>query len=610
MPGTSSPAAGSARLRAVREVLPMTRRNLEAEVVVVGGGLAGVCAAIAAARSGADVLLIHDRPMLGGNTSSEVRVHATGADCSGGRPHAREGGIIEELRLEDAVRNPQRSNPMWDLVLEEWVRREDNVRLLLNTSAVSVALTEDRCIGSIGCARPWTEEELTVSGEIFVDCTGDGRLGFEAGADWRIGREGPEEFGEPHAEGPDNKTMGCSLMWIAEDVGHPVSFTPPRWARRFESDEDLPFRGHGELAHGHWWIEWGGELDMIKDQDQIRQELLACLFGVWDHIKNHGDHGAENWALRWFGVLPAKRESRRLMGPHVLTENDIMQCRLFDDRVAHGGWSIDTHPPKGIYSPERPSWHLKSEDVYSIPLRCLYSRNVPNLMMAGRCASATHMGMASTRVAATGAAMGQAVGTAAARCIDYLCLPRDLSADDIACIQQQLLREDQFIPELTNQDPDDHARHATVTATSHEPGHEPEQVLSGVTRHRHGNENQWASAAGAPLPQSLELRFPGPREVSEVQIIFDTGFARPLTLTHSPGFNQRIIRGPQPETVRDYVIELEVGGHWVEVKRRSGNYQRRRVHRFESLTATALRITCEATNGDAQARIFEVRAYS
>ncbi len=587
----------------------MTRRSLEAEVVVAGGGLAGTCAAIAAARSGADVILIHDRPMLGGNTSSEVRVHATGADCSGGRPHAREGGIIEEIRLAEAVRNPQRSNSMWDLILEEWVRREESARLLLNTSVVSAALTRDGCIGAITCARPWTEEELTVAGEIFIDCTGDGNLGAEAGSDFRMGREGPDEFDEPDAEGPDEKTMGCSLMWIAEDMGHPVEFTPPSWARKFESEEDLPHRGHGDPRHGYWWVEWGGELDMIKDQETIRKELLACLFGVWDHIKNHGDHDAENWALRWFGVLPAKRESRRLMGPEILTENHILEQTIFDDRVAHGGWSIDTHPPKGIYSADPPSWHRQFDDVYSIPLRSLYSRTVPNLFMAGRCASCTHMAMASTRVAATGAAMGQAVGTAAAQCIDYLCLPRDLGEDDIVSLQQQLLREDHFIPELGNEDPADRARNATVTASSHDPDHEPEKILSGITRHRHGEDHQWISAAGQDLPQHIELRWDEPREFSQVQIIFDTGFERPLTLTHSDRFNDRIVRGPQPECVRDYRVQVECRGEWVEVARVRGNYQRRRVHEFECTTASAVRVTCEATNGAEQARVFEVRAY-
>ena len=145
---------------------------------------------------------------------------------------------------------------------------------------------------------------------------------------------------------------------------------------------------------------------MIKDRDAIRQELLACLMGVWDHVKNHGDYGADNWVLRWFGVLPAPRESRRLLGPHILTERDLVGLRLFEDRVAHGGWTLDTHPPGGIYSPEPPSAHIRTDDVYSIPLRSLYSRNVHNLMMAGRCASCTHMAMASSRVAATGAVMG------------------------------------------------------------------------------------------------------------------------------------------------------------------------------------------------------------
>ncbi len=588
----------------------MTRRSLEAEVVVAGGGLAGTCAAIAAARSGADVILIQDRPMLGGNTSSEVRVHATGADCSGGRPHAREAGILEEIRLEDAVRNTQRSNSMWDIILEEWVRREESVRVLLNTSVVSAAMTSAGTIGAITCSRPWTEEELVISADLFIDCTGDGTLGAAAGADFRMGREGPDEFNEPDAEGPDDKTMGCSLMWIAEDTGAPAPFVAPSWARKFESLDDLPFRKPGELRHGFWWIEWGGELDMIKDQDQIRQELLACLFGVWDHIKNHGDYGAENWALRWFGVLPAKRESRRLMGPVILTENDILEATVFDDRVAHGGWSIDTHPPKGIYSPERPSWHRKSEDVYSIPLRSLYSRNVPNLFMAGRCASCTHMAMGSTRVAATAAAMGQAVGVAAARCADHLCLPRDLTADDISSIQQQLLREDHFIPELPNADPEDIAREATVGASSHEVGAEPQKILSGVTRHRHGDDHQWRSEPGAALPQHVELKWEQPRELREVQVIFDTGFERPLTLTHSDPFNKRILRGPQPETVRDYTIAAEVGeDQWVEVARVRGNYERRRVHTFECLTATRLRVVCEATNGAEVARVFEVRAY-
>jgi len=252
---------------------------------------------------------------------------------------------------------------------------------------------------------------------------------------------------------------------------------------------------------------------------------------------------------------------------------------------------------------------VRTPDVYSIPLRALYSRNVHNLLMAGRCASCTHMAMASTRVAATGAVMGQAAGTAAAMCVEQACLPAELSKQDISDLQQQLLREDQFIPELPADDPDDLARRASVAATSEEPGREASQVLTGVTRHRHGNENEWASAPGASLPQSLELAWDQPQTVSRVQVIFDTGFARPLTLTHSDGFNKRIIRGPQPECVRDYRVQAKVGAEWVEVAQVQGNYQRRRVHEFEPVAADALRVVCEATNGDEQARVFEVRAY-
>ena len=230
-------------------------------------------------------------------------------------------------------------------------------------------------------------------------------------------------------------------------------------------------------------------------------------------------------------------------------------------------------------------------------------------MMAGRCASCTHMAMGSTRVAATGAAMGQAVGAAAAMCVDTLNLPRELSDSDIRELQQQLLREDHYIPELPNNDPADLARSATVTATSEEAGREATQVLSGVTRHRHGNENQWASAPGESRPQSIELRWSEPQTVSQVQIIFDTGFARPLTLTHSDGFNAKVVRGPQPETVRDYQVEVETEGGWVEVARVEGNHQRRRVHEFDAIAVQAVRLTCEATNGDTQARVFEVRAY-
>lgn len=584
-----------------------TLTGLSTDVAVVGGGLAGVCAAIAAARHGAQVILIQDRPVLGGNTSSEIQVHATGADCSGGRPHAREGGILEEMRLAEAVRNPQRCGQVWDLVLWEWVTREANITLLLNTICTG-ATVDGGIIQSITAARESTEDLFEISARVFIDCSGDGRLAAEAGAGCMVGREGKDEFGEPDAEGPDDKTMGCSLMFIARDMGVPVPFTAPPWAIKFTEDM-LPHRGHGELSHGHWWIEYGGELDVIKDIEQIRDHLLACLMGLWDHVKNGGRHGAENWALTWFSFVPGKRESRRIIGEHILTEVDLLELRQFPDAVAHGGWSIDTHPPGGIHSPEPPSKHLNTPDVYGIPLRCLIARDVSNLMMAGRCHSATHMAMASTRVAATGAAMGQAAGTAGALAIAHDCLPKVVAEAHIHEVQQALLRDDQYIPNVTNEDAADLARQATVTASSATADGAPEKVADGVTRLRDEDIHQWVSAEGAALPQWLQLEWKQPITLRELHLTFDTGFARPLTLTQSDGFNSRIVRGPQPETIRDYVIEVRQGGQWREFARVCDNYQRKLVHACGPMQVEAVRLVVNRTNGDPQARVYEVRAY-
>jgi hypothetical protein len=590
----------------------MSRQTaLEVSVVIVGGGLSGVCAALAAARHGARTVLIHDRPVLGGNSSSEIRVHICGADESGARPHARESGILEELRLEEAVRNPQRCATMWDLILWEKVSAEPNITLLLNTACDGAETGAEGRIAAVLASRPGTEERFRVGGRLFIDCSGDGRLGAEAGAAWRCGREGPEEFGEPHAEGPDPDTMGASLMWQARDMGHPVPFQRPAFAHHYETCEELPHRGHEALEHGHWWVEYGGELDTIADGEAIRDELLACMMGVWDHVKNHCPRvDARNWALTWFGFVPGKRESRRLLGDYILTENDLLRATRFEDAVCHGGWSLDTHPPAGIRSPEPPSAHIHCPDMYDIPLRSLSSRSVPNLLMAGRIASCTHMAMGSTRVAATGAVMGQAAGTAAALCVARGCLPRDVATQHIAELQQALVRDDVYLVDRRLDDPWDRARTAQVRASSEAPGSPASAVTNGVTRWRGGEANQWASAAGEALPQWIEVQLPEPQWVSEVHLTFDTGFERALTLTHSDWFNGRMVRGPQPETVRHYRVlgQSAEGEDWIPLAGDSGNYQRKRVHPV-SCKLRAIRVVVEATHGDPQARLFEIRAY-
>ncbi len=592
----------------------MDEHHLEAEIVVVGGGLAGVCSSLAAARNGAQVILVQDRPVLGGNTSSEICVHAGGADCSGGRPHARESGLIEELRLEDSVRDPRCVPSLWDLILYDWVRRERNITLLLNTSCWAANMAAPDRIASMTALRPSTHDTFTVEAPVFIDCTGDGWLGYFAGADFRQGREAPEEHDEPHGYQADSKTMGASLMWIARDVGEPVEFVPPPWAERFERCDALPHRHPVLTRHGFWWNELGGLGDLTKETEAIRDRLVATLLGLWDHIKNHCPEcreEARTWELSWFGWVPGKRETRRLLGDHILCERDLAEHVHFEDSVAHGGWSMDIHPPGGLYDPEPPARFLPVPDLYSIPLRALYSRNVSNLLMAGRCISATHVAMGSTRLAATAAAMGQAVGTAAALAVARGVLPREVADRYLGELQEVLLRQDQYIPDRPARDAEDLARGARVQASSAAPDCPPESVVNGVTRHRGGETNQWASADGQELPQWVELRWDEAREIRTVELTLDTGFVRPLTHSQDPHFEGRQMRGPQPETARDLRVQAWVDGDWRDVERIQGNHFRKRVLALpEPVRTEALRITVEATNGDAQARAYEVRAYA
>lgn len=590
----------------------VTEKKLEADVVVVGGGMAGVCAAIAAARNGASVALVQDRPVLGGNSSSEIRMHIVGADCHGGRKDtdSRETGILEELRLEAAVRNPQRSFSMWDLLLYEWVRREPNITLLLNTACVGVKMDAENRIGAVIALRNTTEDLLTVYGKVFIDCSGNGRLGAEAGAEFRIGREGRDEFGESLAPlKPDNKTMGSSILFVARKYDRPMPFKPPDWIRKFHRCEDLPHRPHQTWDYGYWWVEWGGHLDIVKENERIRDELMAIALGVWDHIKNSGLHPeSENWALEWIGFVPCTRGSRRFLGDHILTQHDLQSGEVFEDGVAYGGWPIDLHPPEGIDTKEPPNFSVQVP-LYNIPLRSLYSRNIVNLLFAGRNISATHVAYASTRVMGTCSVMGQAVGTAAALCVRHRCTPRELGKEAIRELQQTLLKQDAYIIGVTNSDPYDLARTAEVRASSEVRGWEAVNVINGVHRGVYERKNRWASDPTQPMPQWIELNFREPKRIRYVHLTFDTGLNRELTLSASEGAMRRVIWGPQPETVRDYELQVLYGNSAKTVVKVEGNYQRKRVHRFEPHLASGIRLLVHATNGDKSARVFEIRVY-
>ena len=582
--------------------------DLETDLLVAGGGLAGVCAAIAAARHGLRVILLQDRSRMGGNSSSEVKMHVVGANCHKGRPGWREGGLIEELRLEDAVRNPQRSWEMWDLLLYDKVVSEPNITLLLETVLYRAAV-EDGRIRHVLARCDKSEHIYRIRAPLYVDATGDSRLAVEAGAEFRTGREARAEFGESLApEKADGETLGSSILFTARDYGRPMPFTPPAWARKV-TREHLRFRQITSWEYGYWWIEWGGHLDTIRDNERIRHELLAIALGVWDYIKNSGDHpSSATWALDWIGMMTGKRGSRRVLGDHILTQHDLMRG-TFDDAVAIGGWPMDDHPPGGFDRPDLPpNTVLRPPEVYGIPLRSLYSRNIANLMMAGRNISATHVAFTSARVMATCACIGQAVGTAASVCVKEKLAPRELARDAarVKRLQQLLLRDDQTLRGVRNEDELDLARQARAAASSEEPHAPASNVLDGWVRDIPGKEiHQWQGRLKDGSAW-IELRWPKPVRISEVRITFDTGFQRELTLTSSESVHKGIIRGAQPETVRDYVLEAQ-GKHLARV---TGNYQRLRRHRFEPVETDRLRLTVTATNGSELARVFEIRCYA
>jgi len=767
--GRVQPTQSSGTGRGVAPGPATTPRNPELvrkryDLVVVGGGIAGTCAAISAARNGLKVALVHERPMLGGNSSSEVKLFPE--DNSAHQPWIKEGGIHEEFHTEERVRNHQAyvegtMNAHWDLVLYEWaVVREPNLDVYLNTHFRRVSVDSTNRIQAIYAFQLGTEKDYEFSADYFVDCTGTGVLGYRAGADYRWGREGREEYGEPEApEQPDDQVMGNTLFFRAIDVGRPVPFKRPFWAAEFPTEEDLYQRGHSYIEGGYWWIEVGLPYHPIRDHDQTRHEGLRQLLGVWDHIKNKGDHGAENYGLEFVGFWPYVRECRRLLGEYVLTQQHVQDPKPLPDAVAYGCWGIDIHVPGGILNRKEPpyppprrdeNWDRLGTMVYPIPLRALYSRNVHNLFMAGRPISCSYVAFASSRVLSTGAIVGEAVGVAAAICKRNGLLPRELVArpELVRRCQQLILKQGGHIPGVENEDDEDLARRAHVTASSQwwlefPPPHDfvelryphaqlfpvstgviervrlylksrsagpievelglrpaphvwdfradqdiararatvpagyegwvefefnqpvdphrlyyvhvgahpglfwghfretagkpnllpvgataadlpgrlrwrpmtggrglvidvqprqypyaPQNVVRGTNRPDKWT-NIWISDPSQGLPAWIELSWDHPVTFNLVQLTFDTDQNRRVTL---PLFRY-------PDCVRSYSLQAWTGSSWQELAQDRDNYMRRRVHRFDPVTTTKLRVRIEATNGAQMARLYEVRVY-
>ncbi len=724
----------------------------EFDVIVVGAGTAGCGAAVAAARTGAKTALVQDRPVLGGNASSELGVPTCGAAVS--HPNAREGGLNEEANLI-RVKNgfPKMSEPY--LIQAQG---EKNLTVFNNRRVTAAEMKDAATIGAVQAVDTLTHATSRYRGKLFIDCTGDGWVGYYAGAQYRFGRESSNEFGEAAAPAKaDAITMsGCimgnlAISYRAENTGKPVDYTPPAWALKLPPPEEFHRDPRG-FTGGQWWLEHPGDIDDLADPELARDELIRITFAYWGFIKNgwKDKERARNYALAYVPFMDARRETRRLVGDYLLKQQDAEQGVMFPDRISYGGWSLDVHNPRGILSgKDGPYYYDGHVPIYSIPYRTLYSTNIVNLLFAGRNMSVTHIALGTVRVEATLSTAGQAAGTAAALCLQHGVMPREFGQRYIGELQQRLLKDDQYIPELKNEDPADLARGAKVTASStrsfseytrkdvktdegHElkmpravlfprglterigtvnlclvselkepaqltlhlrgaaaagdfssttdlatatakvpagrrayvafkvncavtqpyvwlwlpktPGvtwvmvdssmtegcrayggdggkgwnvvkgqqyafftepalrfatdHRPENVTDGVSRIVGKESHLWASDPHQALPQWIELDFGKAVEMNSVRLTFDTDL------------NTRFPEKPVgPRCVKDYRVEAFDGQTWSEVAAAKDNFLRHRVHHFPTRSASKLRLTVDATNGDPSARVFEIRAY-
>jgi hypothetical protein len=577
-------------------------------VIIVGGGISGICAALSCARHGTKTALIHDRPVLGGNASSEIRMHICGA---GGfmnkRPDSRETGILEELLLENRYRNPQHSFSVFDTVLWEKVRFQENLDLFLNTHMTDV-VTENNTVTEIKTVQLTTEKTFSFTGNIFIDTTGDASLAYFGGADFRVGREAGSEFNEKFAQKTaDEITMGNTIMFKAIDMEHPVSFHKPDWANTY-TEEDLIERDHTEISSGYWWIELGGDdLNVINDAEEIRDELLKAAYGVWDHIKNTGEHGAENYALDWIGFLPGKRESRRIVGDYILKETDLLEGRIFDDTVAYGGWPMDMHVPGGLKTKREPTEFIATNGMYSIPYRSLYSRNIDNLFVGGRAISATHMAFGSTRVMATCGVIGQAIGTAAHLAYQHKTNSRGV-LKYIEELKTTLMKDDCYLHGFHDKSSVNKFNDSIVTASSFETGAEPEKVINGYQRNSESNTNCWI--AKSAVNEWINIELDSLKKIKELIVNFDSNLSRQFMISISKQVTDAQIPGIPSELVKDYKIEFFKNSNVIFSKTVNSNYLRHNHHILdETVICDNIRISFSSTHGAKQIKVFDVKIF-
>jgi len=586
------------------------------DLVVVGGGPSGLGAALAAARHGSKVALVQDRPVLGGNASSEIQVPPMGYI---GDPPDRVNvtGLAEELFPKQGWQNFADSKK-----IESIVRAEENMSLFLNTRATGVVMEGSETIKSVLALAVKTGQRMSFSAPLFADCTGHGWIGYYAGAEYRVGQEARSEFGESLAPvKAGTRTMGNCLYYarIAEDTEPDqekpqLAFVCPPWAYAWTQDGDFeplnshrrrkdivrpenfdrPSRGrgrnpgddiNGRILHA-WWIEYGGMLDIIADAERIRDELFRINIGLWNYAKNHNPKTVEknrDRELVWLNYVPGVRESRRLMGDYIMSQKDYDQQIVHDDTIGFTDWGPDVHHPEGFWVEGNDCIHVYQGKRTSIPYRTLYSKNISNLFMAGRCHSTTHIALGGTRVMRPLMQTGQAAGTAANLARKYGTTPRCIYEKHIKELQQALLKDGCYLPGVANQDKNDLALTAKITASSSLADMDPTKVANGWNRVLGSDRNAWAPNLDGAGPHWLKLTLPKTVRINTIHVTSE-------------------------EQCADFRVEAYGNDNWERIAQVTGNRDRRVVLRFDPVRTRHVRLV--ATGAHKRFVLCEVRLCS
>ncbi|MCF0174341.1 MAG: FAD-dependent oxidoreductase [Bacteroidaceae bacterium] len=593
--------------------------SFDTEIVVCGGGLAGVCAAVAAARHGSKVILIQDRPMLGGNTSSEMRMGIVGVK----EDQCQEAGILEEMQCRNFYFNPLQRYTLWDDVIYSTVIEEPNIKLLLNTAVEDVVMNGNN-IEAVKCWNSNNYTHYTISGKLFLDCTGDGILRL-SGAEFRRGTESKHDYNESYLsnEKANSNTMGNSILLQLRKSTEHHPFVAPDWAYHF-TDDDFNYETPKSTIPGQkfnykiiwrahdnnfWWIESSGvKFDTIWDANDIQFELKKIAYGIWEYMKNHPDGRCYDYDLDWIGALPGKRESTRYVGPHTLTQDDIVSGGHFEDVIAYGGWTLDDHNPNGFMNKGLASIEYKVNQGYGIPYDCCYSVNIPNLMFAGRDISCSHMAFSGTRVMATCALIGQAVGTAANMVIEKNTTPAGIRQDYIAELQDRLEQDDCMLPYRW--------RKVSELTASAKTLDKNEPMRNGIDREWNGEDN---GVYIAPGETNLTYTWKTPVTISGVRFIFDSDFkVRGKRMRKLEATTERV---PMPsEMAKSFKVQVRLpattrkqhklntsdpsAGEWQTVAEIDNNFRRLCRIKFDGVKTDAIRIVIDETWGAPKAHIF------